>query len=146
MSGVLEGIARVAVLRGPVEAVRDSALDPATGLLGDARGRKTTRQITVVFAEDWETACAQLGQALPWTLRRANLLVRGVVNPRAAGGRLSIGPAMLAITGETDPCQMMERAQAGLMAALTPDWRGGVTARVLEGGPIRLGDPVRFAG
>jgi MOSC domain-containing protein YiiM len=28
------------------------------------------------------------------------------------------------------------------MRALYPDWRGGVTCRVLEGGRVAIGDPV----
>ena len=43
---------------------------------------------------------------------------------------------------QTYPCARMEEAQAGLLSALAKDWRGGVTCRVLEGGPIALGDPV----
>jgi MOSC domain-containing protein YiiM len=36
----------------------------------------------------------------------------------------------------------MERARAGLKAALGPDWRGGVYGEVIEGGDIAVGDPV----
>ena len=36
----------------------------------------------------------------------------------------------------------MEEAHAGLLKALHPDWRGGITTRVLEGGVLKIGDPV----
>ncbi|HCK85251.1 MAG TPA: MOSC domain-containing protein, partial [Hyphomonadaceae bacterium] len=63
---------------------------------------------------------------------------------RAAGGRLIIGGVELAITGETKPCANMDRQWQGLTAALTPDWRGGLTARVLRGGEVCVGDGVRW--
>jgi MOSC domain-containing protein YiiM len=39
----------------------------------------------------------------------------------------------------------MDEAHDGLREALSADWRGGVYGKVLEGGPIRIGDPVRWA-
>jgi MOSC domain-containing protein YiiM len=58
------------------------------------------------------------------------------------GGVVRIGSVVLEITFPTMACQRMEEAHAGLLKALYPDWRGGITARVLEGGRIALGDPV----
>jgi MOSC domain-containing protein YiiM len=79
---------------------------------------------------------------LPWTTRRANLLVEGVRLPRARGGILQIGPVKLEVTNQTVPCSRMDEAFGGLMKALYPEWRGGVTCAVLEGGDVALGDAV----
>ena len=116
----------------------------AAGLEGDFKGAKyPRRQITVLAREAWEAALEDLGHAtLPWTARRANLLVAGVRLPRAAGGILKIGQVCLEVTGQTYPCLRMDEAHAGLLSALAKDWRGGVTARVLEGGVVALGDVV----
>ena len=38
----------------------------------------------------------------------------------------------------------MEAAQPGLRAALQPEWRGGVTCRVLQSGTIQRGDAVKI--
>jgi MOSC domain-containing protein YiiM len=100
--------------------------------------------VTILFAQDWAAACAALGETCAWTIRRANLLVEGVANPREAGGLIEIGQALLLITGETDPCSRMDAQWPGLRDALTPDWRGGVTARVVRGGAIRAGDQARL--
>ena len=79
---------------------------------------------------------------LAWTVRRANLLVEGVRLPRAKGSVLQVGPVVLEITAQTNPCQRMEEAHAGLVSALHPQWRGGVTCRVREGGQVTIGDGV----
>ncbi len=116
----------------------------AAGLEGDFKGAKyPRRQITILASEGWEAALHDIGHAtLPWTARRANLLVAGVRLPRAAGGILRIGQVRLEVTGQTFPCLRMNEAHAGLLSALAKDWRGGVTARVLAGGVVALGDVV----
>jgi len=139
----LAGIARRAVRRAPMEEIAEAQVTLAAGLEGDFKGAKyPRRQITVLAREDWEAALAQTGRVLPWTARRANLLVEGVRLPRGAGSVLRIGRVRLEITGQTYPCARMEETCRGLLKALAKDWRGGVTARVLEGGALALGDPV----
>jgi MOSC domain-containing protein YiiM len=118
------------------------------GLEGDHKGPKfPKRRITVLALEDWRTALAALAPGegavapdLPWTVRRANLLVEGMRLPRAAGAQLRIGPVLLEVTYPTQPCARMDEVWPGLLKALHPDWRGGITARVLEGGEIAIGD------
>jgi MOSC domain-containing protein YiiM len=140
MSGVLRAIAWKAKPRQPMLTAGAALITSAHGVTGDFRGAPGARQITILFEDDWRAACEALGVDLPWTVRRANFLVAGLANPRAAGGRLRIGAAAFAITGETDPCGNMDRQQEGLRAALTPDWRGGLTARVITGGDVAVGD------
>jgi MOSC domain-containing protein YiiM len=123
--------------------LQEAAVGIQDALAGDARGSRPGRQVTVVFREGWEAACRDLAVALPWTTRRANLFVEGVPVPRE-GKRLVIGSLVLEVTQETQPCQVMEAAHRGLRAALTPDWRGGVCCRVVEGGTIRVGDRVEI--
>ena len=142
--GRLIGIARARAKRAPLEEVREAMVDPSTGIEGDIRGRKAGRQVTVLFREGWEAACADLKAELPWVTRRANLFVEGVPVPRE-GACLLIGELALEVVHETQPCQLMEAAKRGLRAALTPEWRGGVCCRVVAGGTVRVGDEVRLA-
>lgn len=129
-----------------MEELAEAMLTPERGLEGDCRGRPGQRQVTLLAVEDWAAAQAELGEEpLPWTMRRANLLVGGVALARASGARLRIGSALVELTGECDPCRVMDLQRRGLRATLTPDWRGGRTARVIEAGPIRLGDAVVLA-
>ena len=139
--GHLLAIAHAPVKRGPLMALQEAVVGVADGVDGDARGTRPGRQVTVVFREGWDAACRELGAELPWITRRANLLVEGVAVP-GEGKRLVIGSLVLEVTQETQPCQVMEAAHRGLRAALTPDWRGGVCCRVVQGGTIRVGDRV----
>ncbi|HMI94997.1 MAG TPA: MOSC domain-containing protein [Micropepsaceae bacterium] len=139
--GRLLGIARAPTLRAALVELDEVQVGDAEGVRGDARGRKSGRQVTVLFREGWESACGELGVRLPWVARRANLFVEGVAPPRE-GGQLRIGDLVLEVTQETQPCHLMEAAQRGLKRALTPEWRGGVCCRVLKGGTIRVGDSV----
>ncbi|HYE00444.1 MAG TPA: MOSC domain-containing protein [Alphaproteobacteria bacterium] len=140
----LLAIARRARPKAPMAVLDRAEIDPAFGVRGDARGKPGRRQVTLLSAEAWAEACAALGIRLPWTLRRANLLVSGLALAGTAGRRLRIGPVVLAVTGETDPCRRMDAQFPGLAAALAPDWRGGVTCRVVAGGRVQAGDALEW--
>jgi MOSC domain-containing protein YiiM len=112
------------------------------GITGDARGRKRTRQISVLFADDWTDACSEIDEQHDWIKRRANLYVSGCRSPQAIGHIIRIGSVELEVTEETEPCEMMDAISDGLRQALTPAWRGGVCCRVISGGTIRNGDDV----
>jgi len=148
-TGRLIGIARRPERRAPMEEIDAGEIGVESGLEGDHKGPKfPRRRITVLAIEDWRRALAELSDLagpvpLPWTVRRANLLVEGVRLPRAAGAILEIGPVALEVTFPTQPCRRMDEAHPGLLKALHPDWRGGVTCRVLAGGHVRLGDVAR---
>jgi MOSC domain-containing protein YiiM len=114
-----------------------------SGLEGDCRGKPGKRQVTVISAEAWNDACADLNVQLPWMVRRANLLLSGLrFTAEHVGKVLAIGEVRLLITRETDPCRRMDEAHQGLRFALTPQWRGGVCCKVLQAGRIALGDSV----
>ena len=140
----LLGIAVKAQRKGPMSLHQEAMLHPLHGLVGDARGKPGRRQLTLMNLQDWQTACAELGVVLPWQTRRANLLVDQLPLYQSTGQRILLGEALLEITGETDPCERMEQAQAGLFQALKPAWRGGVTCRVLKAGVIRVGMSVQI--
>jgi MOSC domain-containing protein YiiM len=143
MAGRLVGIARRGRSRAPMEALPAVAISVAAGLEGDARGRPGRRQVTVLAREDWAAAMRDAAGSLPWTARRANLLIEGLALADCTGAELRIGKTVrLRISGETDPCARMDAALPGLRAALTPGWRGGVTCRVVADGEVAVGDPV----
>ena len=122
-------------------AVERAEAVPGTGLCGDQK-RGQSRQVTLLAAEAWEAATAELGVAAPPSARRANVVIRGLDLAGTLGRRLRVGPVLIQVHGETDPCELMDRVAPGLKDALTPDRRAGVFGAVLEGGAIAVGDPV----
>ena len=119
-------------------------LRPGVGVVGDVPGRAPAREVTVVDRAAWRAACGELGQDVPWTARRANLLVEGLDLRASAGCELRIGAVRLRVTGQTLPCRIMDRQRAGLRSALEPDWRGGATCTVVAGGTVAVGNTVEL--
>ncbi|BDA58551.1 MULTISPECIES: MOSC domain-containing protein [Shewanella] len=139
----LVAIAYKTIKRGPMNEVLCANVTQHSGIEKDVFGRPGKRQVTVLSLQQWQIACQSIGANLPWTTRRANLLVDGLTfSPADVGKQLLIGDLCLEVTGETDPCKKMDQAHAGLESALTPDWRGGVTCRVINDAMIHIGDPV----
>lgn len=153
-AGRLMGIARHDRPRGPMEVLGSVSVTAAEGVHGDFRGairpgRRPRRQVSLIEAESWAAALAELDRSgdpsLPWWVRRANLLSEGIRLPREAGAIIAIGSSLrIEVTTECDPCSRMEEVAPGLKAVLTPDWRGGVLGRVIADGDIAVGDEIRI--
>jgi MOSC domain-containing protein YiiM len=137
----LEAIWRKRAHRGPMDPLDAAELVAEVGLAGNAN-RGGRRQVSVISAEAWERATAALGCDVDPAARRANLLVRGLELRESRDRTLLIGACRILVGGETRPCYRMDEAAPGLQDALRPEWRGGVYGQVLEGGTIRIGDPV----
>ena len=150
--GRLGGIATRDRSRGEMQhGIERVHASRAAGIAGDFRGalaarrNKFKRQVSLIEAESWAIAMAELRLDLPWWVRRCNLLLEGIRLPRQDGYVVQIGGACrLLITVECDPCSRMEEIARGLEAALTPDWRGGFLAEVIADGDIAVGDQIRI--
>ncbi len=141
----LLSIARRPDAHSPMQEIFSGELSLDEGLLGDSKGRPGPRQITILSKESWLRACDELGVVLPWTTRRANLLIKGFeFLPTDVGRSIHIGNVILEITRETDPCYKMDKAHQGLKEALMTGWRGGVCCKVIQAGTITTGDSVEL--
>lgn len=133
--------------KAPMQILDEVMITRVAGLNGDFRGKPGKRQVTILSQEQWELACIEINAELPWTIRRANLLVSGVsFNKDMVGKQIKIGFLVLLITRETDPCPRMDQQYQGLTQALLPDWRGGVCCRVIADGRVKVGDKVQIIG
>ena len=124
---------------GPMDPAMFAELVAGRGLRGNAnQGGK--RQVTLIAEESWRDAETALATSVHPSTRRANVMLRGIDLEQSRGRILHIGDTRLRIYGETRPCHQMDEAVRGLRAALSPAWRGGAFAEVLDGGVIRVGD------
>lgn len=139
-------IAFKAKKNAPMQLLNTSQVTCAKGVVGDVYGRPGKRQVTLLSKQQWQTVCEQMQLPLVWTVRRANILIDEIIfSAEDVGKQVQIGQLILEITGETDPCNKMELAYSGLRQALEPDWRGGVTCRVIQDGEIHIGDKLLFS-
>jgi MOSC domain-containing protein YiiM len=131
--------------RAPMETKVETMVSKVAGVEDDFRGKPGKRQVTVLSLEQWQQACEEVNTTLPWTVRRANLLVEGIsFDPSMVGQQIKIGQLIILITLETDPCPRMDAQHQGLTQALSPQWRGGVCCRVIADGRIKVGDKIKI--
>lgn len=122
-----------------VEALAERGLDGDHHALRRAGSR---RQVTLIQAEHLRAVAAELARPVAPELCRRNLVVEGLELRSCHGRVLQVGAARLEISGDCEPCaRMEENLGPGGLAAMKD--RGGLTARVLRGGRIRIGDAVR---
>lgn len=163
----LRGLTAVAPRPGRVEAIylRPGREQPATsvaaadavagrGLVGDRYAARAAspstprnRQVTLIAAEHLPVVAGWLGRgALDPACLRRNLVVSGLNllamrSPfRDQVRRWRLGPeVVIEVTGPCDPCSKMESVLGpGAYNALRG--HGGVTARIVTGGRLAVGD------
>ncbi len=140
--GVVEWLGVRPARLAPMRVSKVLGLTPGQGIEGDHYHSVTqgARQVTVIAAEHLAAIGSYLGQdSVPPELLRRNVLVRGINLGALKERRFRLGGALLECSGECHPCSKMERLLgAGGYNAVRG--HGGITARVLEGGEVRLGD------
>ncbi|MEC7524718.1 MAG: MOSC domain-containing protein [Myxococcota bacterium] len=146
--GRLDWIGRRPERAAPMERLEAAALLTDRGLEGDRAAKRSggKRQVSLLQAEHLEVLARLLRKtSVDPALLRRNLIVSGVPLRALARARFRVGPCLLEGAGECHPCSKMEAALGdGGYAAMRG--HGGILARVLEGGPIRIGDRVHIEG
>ncbi len=145
------GQAAVSVAAAQALAERGLDGDRSAANVGNRRGGGK-RQVTLMQSEHLPLLAAWSGRAaIDATGLRRNLLVSGfnLLSARSPfpdqALQLHIGDeVVLQVTGPCDPCARME-ALLGSGGLNMMRGHGGVTARVLQGGWLRVGDALRCA-
>jgi MOSC domain-containing protein YiiM len=130
-----------------VHSVSEVTANPDTGLEGDHFKKSTTgkRQVTLIQQEHLDVVAQILGKnEIPPELLRRNIVVSGINLLALKHLQFQVGEVLLETTGICAPCSRMEQ-NLGSGGYSTMRGHGGITARIIQGGQIKIGDVVRLA-
>lgn len=143
--GKLEWIGLRSERRGEVIVVDQAEAVVDMGLVGDHRMKKapgSARQVTLISREYIQQICQHTGHKAidPRRLRR-NLVISGMNMNLLRYQQLQIGEVIIETNALCHPCSRMdETLGAGGTAAMFG--YGGLCAKVIQGGVMRVGDAV----
>jgi MOSC domain-containing protein YiiM len=129
----------------PMREVQSAEVVAGVGLIGDRYASGSgKRGVTLIQAEHLPVIAALAGRKTvePALLRR-NLVVESLPLIALKGRRFRIGEVLCEGTEPCDPCSRMETA-LGPGGYNAMRGHGGLCARILEGGILRLGDTVEW--
>ena len=141
-AGKLEWIGIRAERRAPVASLDQVEAIAGYGLAGDHYASKSNgkRQVTLIQSEHLEAVAKILGKS---EVRadgvRRNLLVSGISLLALRNRQFRIGAVLLEGSGPCEPCSRMEEV-LGVGGYNAMRGHGGITARILEGGVLAVGD------
>ena len=132
--------------RREIEVVDSIEISAEKGILGDHySGQSGNRHVTLIQAEHLPVVAALTNRtALDPALLRRNIVVSGLNLLALKDHHIQIGNTILQITGQCHPCSKMETA-LGPGGYNAMRGHGGLTAKVIQGGVIRIGDTVSIA-
>lgn len=114
-----------------------------TGLDGDRYDKDGKRQVTLIQFEHLLAATAIMKTAVRPEMVRRNIVIKGLNLLALKEQQFKIGSVILETTGQCHPCSRMEQnLGAGGYNAMRG--HGGITAKIIKGGEIKIGDKVRL--
>lgn len=153
--GQVEAIHIAAGASAPMQALAEVEALAGQGLAGDRylkgvgfySARPTdpgAREVTLIESEVLELLAAEQRLALSPNEHRRNLTTRGVRLNELRGRRFHVGAVLLEGVRDCPPCEHLEElVRKPVLRPLVN--RGGLRARILEGGTIKVGDPIQVA-
>ena len=140
-AGRVEWIGIRAARREPVTVLDQVEAFSGFGLAGDRYASQSNgkRQVTLVQSEHLEAVAKILGKSeVRADSVRRNLLVSGINLLALRNRQFRIGAVLLDGSGPCEPCSRMEEV-LGVGGYNAMRGHGGITARILEGGVIKVG-------
>jgi len=133
--------------RGAIEVVESVSASEKKGLIGDHySGQSGNRHVTLIQAEHLPVVASLIGRsAVDPALLRRNIAVSGLNLLALKDYQIQIGEVVLQITGQCHPCSKMETA-LGPGGYNAMRGHGGMTAKVIRSGEMRVGDSVLVVG
>ncbi|MCA6064193.1 MOSC domain-containing protein [Thalassolituus marinus] len=131
--------------RTPLNVVDSTYAIADLGLEGDRRCQGTpgsARQVTLINAEHIPVVASLLGhECIDPALLRRNLVISGVNLQALRHQQFRIGDAVFLATALCHPCSRMDEV-LGLGGQAAMLGHGGLCAKILRSGTIRVGDEV----
>ncbi len=114
--------------------------DQRLGLIGDRyNGSSGKRQVTLMQWEHLSVLESLMGKAIVPELLRRNLVIKGINLLALKNQQFRIGEVVFQTSGFCHPCSKMEQL-LGVGGYNAMRGHGGLTAQVLTGGLLRVGD------
>jgi MOSC domain-containing protein YiiM len=149
MEGSVEGIYVARKGSASMERVEEVRTIEGCGIEGDryceGTGFWTTYgdvcEVTLISSEDLDYIQSELGIRVKGGEHRRNIVTRGIRLEDLRRKRFRIGEALLEYDRPRPPCRhVQDLSEPGMTRALKG--RGGICARVVEGGTIRAQDAI----
>ena len=135
---------------GPMQSVESARAVPGHGLEGDRywqsadtpeRKSEPDREVTLIESEAVEALVRDEGVPFEVAESRRNVVTRGVALNHLVGREFRVGSVRLKGVRLCEPCKHLEgMTRPGVLKGLLH--RGGLRAQILDGGDLRVGDPV----
>ena len=137
----------IAEARGaPMKSMAAVEAVAGEGLVGDrycnpAIRRGPDYQVSLIEAEAIEEFTKELGLAMTQDMPRRNIVTIGIRLNDLVGARFLAGGALLEGLELCEPCSLFAKRTWPQVLSFF-EGRGGLRARILRGGTIRVGEPV----
>ena len=148
MLGAIEAIFVVPVGGETMQQVTEAKALAGCGLEGDRYCKRTGYwtgvdecEVTFIQAEHLDEIARTSGIGVRNGEHRRNIVTRGVELERLRGRQFQVGEAVFEYDRSRPPCSYIEGlTEPGMTRALVG--RGGICARVVKSGQIRVGDTI----
>ena len=150
MAGFVEGIFLAPEAGAEMKSVQAATALEGCGLEGDRYSAGTGHwsrfggvcEVTFIAAEDLDDIERETGVGVKNGERRRNVVTRGIsLKTLRRDERFRVGEVMFEYRGPRSVCRYIERlTEPGMTQALKG--RGGICARVVENGTVRVGDKI----